>query len=561
MVLLPATPASAHPLGNLSINEYVGVTLHRDRVDARVVVDIAEIPTLQDRPNVDTNGDNTISDGERAAYASRTCGDVGAAVSATVGSVALQWSVTDSSYTFAPGAGGLDVSRLTCALNAPATLDGRVRVEVHNGYLADRIGWREMTAVGDGIRLVDSSVSGTSVSDELRNYPKDLLTSPLDIRSAAITAEPGTGASNIAATPTLGGSGDPASRAIAALDRRFADLAAGHLTIWVGLLAVALAIILGAGHAALPGHGKTVMAAYLAGKRGRPRDALVVAGTVTLTHTGGVLALGLLITAGTTVAGDEVLSWLGLVSGVIVVAVGVSMLSAVRRRSGERSWWRSLLGRRSTSDHSGHTRGHGDQADGHSHGHGGPGHGDHAHGNGQPEHRHGVHSHDEVDHDHEDGQGRSHEHGHPDGHHHGHSHDPGRPHGPDHGHPHGQGHSHDHGHPHGRWGLAGIGLAGGLVPSPSALVVLLGAIGLGRTGFGVLLVLAYGAGMAGTLAGAGLLLVVLQRRLARATHSGRLGPRVARLATRFGAATPAVTATLVLLVGAGLALRAATAVL
>src|SRR5262249_37897438 len=160
------------------------------------------------------------------------------------------------------------------------------------------------------------------------------------------------------------------------------------------------------GHAALPGHGKTVLAAYLAGKRGRPRDALIVAGTVTLTHTGGVLALGLLLTAGTAVAGDQILSWLGVISGVVVLAVGVGMVVGLPRRR--------------------------------------------------------VHSR----------------------HHHHHDHD----------------HDHDHDHHHrGRLGLAGIGIAGGLVPSPSALVVLLGAIGLGRTGFGVVLVLAYGVGLAAAL--------------------------------------------------------------
>lgn len=112
-------------------------------------------------------------------------------------------------------------------------------------------------------------------------------------------------------------------------------------------------------------------------------------------------------------------------------------------------------------------------------------------------------------------------------------------------------------------GLAGIGIAGGLVPSPSALVVLLAAVGLGRTAFGVLLVLAYGAGMSATLAGAGLLLLAVQRRLARAT-SRTAGAtwvnRLRSLAARLGAATPAATAALVLAVGAGLALRAATAV-
>ena len=105
--------------------------------------------------------------------------------------------------------------------------------------------------------------------------------------------------------------------------------------------------------------------------------------------------------------------------------------------------------------------------------------------------------------------------------------------------------------------MAGIGIAGGLVPSPSALIVLLAAIGLGRTGFGILLVVAYGVGMAATLAGAGLLLVALQRRLDRRPAR----PWLSRLTARLSAATPLATATLVMLVGAGLAARAAAAML
>jgi ABC-type nickel/cobalt efflux system permease component RcnA len=467
-----ALAALLHPLGNFSINEYVGLTVHTDRVEARAIVDLAEIPTLQNRPDVDRNGDGTVSQPEAVAWATKTCQSMASAVHVTLNGKSLQWTVSGPTLTYAPGAGGLDTSRLTCGLTAATTVDSRAQLTVDNEYLSDRVGWRELTAVGDGVRLVESPLPTTSVSDELRNYPKDLLSSALAQRSASLTVEPGAGASSTAALPTVG-QGDPLSRGMAGLDRRFADLAGGtHLSIWVGLLAVLLAIVLGAGHAALPGHGKTVLAAYLAGKRGRPRDALVVAGMVTLTHTGGVLVLGTLLAAGSALAGDRVLAWLGVVSGVIVLGVGVGMALGV------------LRGRRPTHDH--------------------------------------VHS------------GPTHDHEHPHHHHH-------------------------HERRQRRLGLVGIGLAGGLVPSPSALVVLLGAIGLGRTGFGVLLVLAYGVGLAAALTGAGLLLVVVQRRLERASRRGVFGPWAARLATRVNAAMPAVTAALVVIVGAGLAVNAAGA--
>lgn len=96
-----------------------------------------------------------------------------------------------------------------------------------------------------------------------------------------------------------------------------------------------------------------------------------------------------------------------------------------------------------------------------------------------------------------------------------------------------------------------MGMAGGLVPSPTALLVLLGAVNLGRTWFGVALVLCYGLGMAGTLTAAGLLLVSVRDRIARTQRTRAWRDRAGRLL----AVLPVATALLVLVVGLGLALR------
>jgi nickel/cobalt exporter len=484
VLLWPGGRASAHPLGNFSVNQYEGLTLRPDRVEVAAVVDAAEIPTMQDRSIVDTNHDGMTDDPERAAYAAATCRELAAGFTAKAGHDRLKWTVTAPAFEYVPGTTGLPTSRLTCSLTAPARLAAQatLSVSVENRFRTDRVGWREMTAVGDGVRLVDSPLPNHSVSNELRGYPADLLSSQLDVRSATLRVAPGAGGATGATFAKPLATGDAPTRWLAAADRRFQRLAAGrHLTPIVAILAILAAILLGAGHAALPGHGKTVLAAYLAGKQGRPRDALVVGATVTMTHTGGVLVIGLLLSTSSMLAGDRLLGYLGLVSGLLVTVVGVGMLvGALRRRN-----------RPHTHSHS------------HSHTH--------------------DHSHD-------------------------HSHD------------------HDHSHRHGpdrpsRLSLAGIGLAGGLVPSPSALVVLLGAIGLGRAGFGVLLVLGYGLGMAGALIGAGLLLVVVQRRVAAAESWSRLARRFVPITARIPAATATLTAGLVVIVGLGLAVRAATGVI
>jgi ABC-type nickel/cobalt efflux system permease component RcnA len=490
----PAAPASAHPLGNFSVNQYEGLTLRPDRVEVAAVVDVAEIPTMQERSTVDTNRDGMADDAERAAYAAATCAELGKAFEVHAGRARLAWAVGSPEFSYVPGASGLPTSRLACALSAPAKLGTATTLTVTNHFRTDRVGWRELTAVGDGVRLVGSPLPARSVSNELRSYPADLLSSSLDVRSATLNAQPEAGAVGGAAGASLGvpNGSDPVTRWMAAADRGFQRIAGGRdLTPAVAALAILVSILLGAGHAALPGHGKTVLAAYLAGRQGRPRDAVVVGATVTLTHTGGVLLIGLLLSTSSALAGDRLLGWLGLASGVLVTAVGIGMVVNLLRRRG--------------IDGASHAHAH---SHSHDHGHA------HPHAHGEP------HTHGDGPHQHHPGDGRP-----------------------------------------SRWSLAGIGIAGGLVPSPSALVVLLGAIGLGRAGFGVLLVVGYGLGMAGALTGAGLLLVLLQRRVSAAPGWSRLAKRFGPLAARVPAATSTVTAGLVVVVGLGLAARAAAGVL
>jgi ABC-type nickel/cobalt efflux system permease component RcnA len=455
-VVLPAAPASAHPLGNFSVNQYEGLTLQPDRVSVTAVVNTAEVATQQDRHAVDTNSDRQITAAERASYAATTCRAVAAAFQVTVDGTPLSWSVTPGGYEYVPPDVTLPAARLTCSLTAPAALDQPRTVRVDNRYRPDRAGWHELTATGHGVHLVDSPLPDHSISDELHNYPS----ATLDVRTATLHVAPGAGPS-----PAIAGT--PAAAAgtglLGTAEGTLRQLTGDRLSPLVVVLAVLLALALGAGHAALPGHGKTVLAAYLAGRAGRPRDAVAVGVLVTLTHTVGVLVAGVLLTVFTALAGERLLTYLGVASGLLVVAVGAGMVV-------------NLL-------------------------------------------RHHKHSH----------------HDHPHGYAHPHSHD----------HPHSHGHPHSHPWRPSRWGLAGIGLAGGLVPSPSALLVLLTAVGLGRAAFGVLLVLVYGLGMAATLTGAGLLLVAVGDRLGRLTHLAAYAPRV--------------TAGLVVVVGIGLTVRAAIA--
>jgi ABC-type nickel/cobalt efflux system permease component RcnA len=257
------------------------------------------------------------------------------------------------------------------------------------------------------------------------------------------------------------------------------------------LVALALSLLLGAVHALAPGHGKTVMAAYLVGQRGSFRQAAVIALTVTLTHTAGGLALS----ASLIVAPERLYPWLGLASGVMLAAIGLGVLARSIR----------LRRRRAAPHAAGHAEHEHDA--GHTHEHAS----EHASGHGHP-HAGEMHTHG----------GRRHRHG-----------------------PLGEGQPVT-------WGsLLAMGFVGGFLPSPSAVVVLLGAIALGRAWFGAVLVIAYGAGMAATLTGAGLLVLHARDALDRRF----VGLRSSRLAAMAGRLVPVGTAVVIVGVGAYLSLR------
>ncbi|HEX6359060.1 High-affinity nickel-transporter [Actinophytocola sp.] len=459
--LAAPSAAAAHPLGNFTVNHFNGLTLYPDRIDLHAVIDLAEIPTVQERPAVD--GDVSAA----GAYADRQCGQFADATTVTVDGVPGEWRLTGRGLEFPSGEAGLATMRLSCEFTTAATLDRPATIEFQDSFHTNRIGWHELVVTGDGVRTVDSTLPATSVSDELRAYPEDLLEDPLDVREATIRTEPGTAA--VGSPSVVPGTDSPAAS-------WFTSLAGSRdLTPLVGILAVLLSLVLGASHAALPGHGKTVIAAYLAGKNGSVRDAVTVGATVTVTHTAGVLVLGLLISGSSVIAGESVLGWLGVASGSLVALIGAVLLrSALRALPDEPARELAYAGVAAGRDTP-----------------------------SPPTHNHG--------------------------------------------------HGHSHGHGYGRSGLIGMGVAGGLVPSPSALVVLLGAIALGRTWFGVLLVLGYGVGMAATLTLVGVLLVRLRDRVDRFPW---VGLRLTRLRTW----TPVLTATLVLVVGLGLAVRAAAGI-
>ena len=219
------------------------------------------------------------------------------------------------------------------------------------------------------------------------------------------------------------------------------------------IVALAGAFVWGAMHAMSPGHGKTIVGAYLAGSRATPQHAVFLGLTTTIAHTIGVFALGLVtLFASNYILPEQLYPWLSFLSGLMVIAIGLNMFIS-RMRSNPMPW-RSLF----KPSHVGHHHHHDHQ---HHHHH------DHHHAHG---HSHGEHSH--------------------------------LPTGAD-------------GAPVNWRSLLALSISGGLLPCPSALVMLLSAIAVGQIGFGLVMVLVFSLGLAGVLTGLGLLLVFSKRLFER----------------------------------------------
>jgi ABC-type nickel/cobalt efflux system permease component RcnA len=498
VALLAPAVALAHPLGNFTVNHFTRIEASGDRLYLRTVLDLAEIPTFQDRDEVTAQGEE--------AYGRELAARIRDGLSLSVDGTPVVLRELGHELTFPDGAGGLRTTRLELVLDAGALPDGDAPVEVAfaDANDPDRIGWREVVVVASaGAAIATASVPAESPSDELRSYPDDLLQSPLDIREATALVTPGRLAGP---PPELSGGGELASPAQGPAESEdgFAALIAEEkLSIGVVLVSLLVAMFWGAVHALSPGHGKAIVAAYLVGTRGTPRHALYLGLIVTVTHTIGVFTLGVITLAlSELIVPDDLYPWLNLASAILVVGVGVAVL-----RLRILDWFRG--GRRPAGSH---RRG----AHGHDH-----------------EHDHG-HDHENL-HDH----GPEHDHGHE--------------------HPHGHGHSHGHGHLHGHaqhhhhvpepgtgWrGLLGVGISGGLLPCPSALVVLLAAVSLERVGYGLVLIVAFSLGLAATITGIGLLAIGARRTFSRTSFQG---PVVRVL--------PAVSALVILAFGVAMTIRA-----
>ncbi len=439
LLCLPLT-VCAHPMGNFSINHFSALEIYPAFIRISYVIDLAEIPTFQEMQDHGLTAQP--NDPGVGAYRERKVQELQQGLVLRIGEQALSLSLRSSGLTFPPGAGGLPTLRISAVYEAPLeTASGQLVYEDRN--YPQRVGWKEIVATAhEGVTLSESSVPTTSKSNQLTTYAVDLIQAPpQDVRARLSFA---VSASARALSPTswaVVGAGVPSSVVAQTPRSRLTELiTARQLSAGVIVFSLLVAIGLGALHALEPGHGKTLVAAYLVGSQGTAWHALLLGLTVTASHTIGVYALGgVALFASHYVLPEQLYPWLGFSSGLLIMGMGVVLLT--------RAW-------------AGH----------------------HAH----PDHDQHVHPH--------------------------HPHD--QPHEHDHDHSH---HYHPHVHsPHdeplqpvsvGYGALLTLGITGGMIPCPAALVVLLSAVALQRIAFGLLLIVAFSVGLAAVLVSTGLLLV------------------------------------------------------
>ena len=376
LLLMPAF-TWAHPMGNFSINHESKIAIRADGVEVRYFIDMAEIPTYQElqASNLQPNTDDT----QVRKYAAKEAELLRKGLALEVDGRLLALHVVSWDVIFPQGAGGLPTMKFGFIYRAPLPVsklerNGRHRLHFVDSNFSGRAGWKEVVVAGILVPITNSTVPSSDRSAELSNYPADMLNSPPQDLEASVDfvspapslksqgpveslapsyAHPQEKAKSSPQEPRRAGESEPMSGPVRGATppgirapsaggsdqiklqanqqktprNRFTELvAARQWNFWFIVTAFGIAFGLGALHALEPGHGKTIVAAYLVGSRGTMNDAIVLGAIVTAAHTAGVYLLGLAtLYASHYIVPDRLYPWLALLSGLIICGMGISL--------------------------------------------------------------------------------------------------------------------------------------------------------------------------------------------------------------------------------------------
>jgi len=473
-------PSAAHPMGNFSISHYAGIRVEQGYIELRYLIDMAEIPAFQE---MQQNNFVARADDQRVrAYLSRQAGVFKEGLLMTLNGQPLPLQIASQDILFSPGAGNLSTMKLGLIYRAEVTdacTVTRCELEYRDANFSGRAGWKEVIALaGHGVTMESSSVPSQDRSSQLSNYPADLVNSaPQEVGAKIVylaerasvgmpsvisemKKETAPWATTHPRVTKSGRLGKPAAPSVP-ISSQFAEnshvqqlqpnqqstprnsftelMAIKQIGLGIALLAAAIAAGLGALHALEPGHGKTIVAAYLVGSKGTVRHALLLGMIVTISHTAGVYLLGAVtLYAQKYILPDRIYPFLGVLSGIFIAGMGCYLF--LQRCVG------------------------GEFAHAHSH--------DLSMAAGAPKEGARLQS----------GKVSARQ-------------------------------------------LLVLGITGGMVPCPAALVVLLSAVALHRTGFGLFLIVAFSIGLAAVLIAMGFVAVYAGRMVSRLPIDGPLVQR------------------------------------
>ncbi len=390
LLILGSVTCFAHPIGNFSVNHYSKITIGQESIEILYLVDMAEIPTYQEMRQFDVAP--KPDDPSVGRYLDKQEPILKAGLSMEDNGRPVQFETIERRVTFAEGAGGLLTMKIEFFFRGkPDFIAGANQLSYTDNNFPGRTGWKEIVVLGDGAEILNSSAPATDRSQGLTTYSSDALNSPpqqlsasINYRTAATDAVRSTSAStrgtstnrilsgtNTAPTTAAAYVPPPQRRpesltAVTSLNRnestpsnrtfitstgaaqlaapraqntprsRFTELIStqSRLSFWFLFSAALIAAGLGAFHALEPGHGKTIVAAYLVGSRGTARHAVLLGIVVTAAHTSGVFLLGAVtLYASRYIVPEQLYPWLGAISGLSVAGLGIFIF--VRHLTGE----------------------------------------------------------------------------------------------------------------------------------------------------------------------------------------------------------------------------------
>jgi ABC-type nickel/cobalt efflux system permease component RcnA/high-affinity nickel permease len=389
VLILTSATSFAHPMGNFSVNHYSKITIGQQSIEIRYLIDMAEIPTFQEIRQFELTP--KADDRNAARYLDRQVQLLKEGLSLENDGQPVRLETTSRQIAFTDGAGGLPTMKIAFVFRGEVGgTAGRHKLSYIDNNFPGRSGWKEIVVLGDGVGILGSSAPSTDRSQELSNYSSDALNSPPQQLSALVdfstslsgpeqqASAPAVGKTSSQAIPTVRPSADQISAPALPLQRQrqsagamttgsitsgaitFSDFSAqsspasiaasaasppsptahaqntprsrftelistqSKLSFWVLFSAALVAAGLGALHALEPGHGKTIVAAYLVGSRGTARHAVLLGIVVTAAHTAGVYLLGALtLYASRYIVPEQLYPWLGAISGLSVAGLGI----------------------------------------------------------------------------------------------------------------------------------------------------------------------------------------------------------------------------------------------